>query len=91
MGFDPLDGLRSHALQLGERRSRRRQRGHLRFDLLTLFFLALDVHVPADQLATWPRRTFWPFFCQSHQRKLRIFDDHASKWRVFRIDDPERA
>ncbi len=45
--------------QFRQRRAGRGQRRHLRLDLLALLFLALDIDIPADQLAG--QRTFWPF------------------------------
>ena len=78
-----LDRFRPDALQFGKRRARSGQRGHLRLDLLALFFLALDVHVPADQLAG---QAHVLALLADGQRKLRIFDDDFQVAR-FGIDD----
>src|SRR6266851_1516291 len=52
--FNLLDGLRAHSRQRRQRRRRSSQRGHLLFNFLALFFFALDVNVPANQLARQP-------------------------------------
>ncbi len=83
MRFDTLDRLGSYALQFGEWSTRRGERGHLRFDFLALFFLALDVHVPADQLAGQANVLA---FLADGQRKLRVLDNDFEMPR-FRIDD----
>jgi hypothetical protein len=61
----------------------RRKRGHLRFDFAALFFLALDVDVPADQLAGQPHVLA---LLADRERQLRIFDDHFEAL-FFRVDD----
>ena len=61
----------------------RRERGHLRLDFLALFFFALDIDVPADQLAG---QTHVLALLADGQRELRILDDDFEVAR-FRIDD----
>ena len=53
-GFDFLDGLGPDPGKSSKRSGRRSKSGHLLFDFAALFFLALDVDVPADQLAGEP-------------------------------------
>src|SRR5262249_8802054 len=48
-------------------------RGHFRFNFAALLFLALDVDVPADELAGQPNVLA---FLADGQRELRILDDH---------------
>ena len=83
MRFDFLDRLGTHTLQFGKRRSGSSERCHLRLNLLALLFLALDIDVPADQLAGEPDVLT---FLADSQRELRILDDDFEVV-VFRIDD----
>ena len=59
------------------------ERGHLRLDLLALFFFALDVDVPADELAG---EADVLALLADGERELRIFDNNFEALR-FRIDN----
>ena len=72
MHFNLLDGLRPHALEFRKRRAGSGQRRHLGFDFLALLFLALDVHIPADELAG---QADILTLLADRQRQLRILDD----------------
>ena len=72
-GFHLFDGLGADAGERSKRSRRRGEPGHLVFDLAALFFFALDVDIPADQLAG--QAHVLAFFADG-QRKLRIFDNH---------------
>ncbi len=73
--------------QHGNRRARRHQRGHLRFHFLALFFFALDIDLPAEQLG---RQAHILALLADGQRELRIVDDHFHV--LFeRIDDADAA
>src|SRR5215469_1815454 len=71
--FELFDRLRSNAFQFSERRAGCRERGHLCFDFAAFFFLALDVDVPANQLAG--EADVLAFFADG-ERKLRVLDNH---------------
>src|SRR6267143_3394257 len=81
--FDLFDGLRAHTRERSQRRHGRSQLRHLFLDFLALFFLALDVNVPADELARQP--DVLPLFANG-QRKLRILHNHFQFF-VLRIGD----
>ena len=72
MRLNSFDRLGSNTLQLGKRRARSRQGCHLRLDLLTFFFFALDIHIPADQLAG---EADILAFLADGERKLCVFHD----------------
>ena len=71
-GFHLFDGLGADAGERSERRSGRGETRHLVFDFAALFFFALDVDIPADELAGQPN--VLTFFADG-ERELRVFDD----------------
>src|SRR5437588_6346259 len=72
-GFHLLDGLGAHDRQRSQRSGGGCEPRHFRFDFLALLLFALDVDVPADELARQP--DVLPLLADC-QRELRIFDDH---------------
>ena len=82
-GFKFLNSFRTNARQFRQRSARRSERGHLRFDLAPLLFLALDVNIPADQLA---RETYVLSLFADCERKLGVLDDNLEAL-LFGIDD----
>src|SRR5262249_10084294 len=65
--------LRTNAGEHSERSCWRGQRGHFRFDFAALLFFALDINVPANELA---READVLALLADGERKLGILDNH---------------
>ncbi len=71
--LDLFDGLWSNAFQHRQRRGGRREGGHLLLDFTALLFFALDIDIPANELAG--EANVLALFADG-QGKLGILDNH---------------